>query len=200
MKWQAYAERLEADLKMTDETLKTLKQENRDLQKKLIAAPTDVDAQMQLEKIKQEAKSYADSHVQKANDLQQQLVVAQHVRDAAITRATEAETGQQNVLEKLDAASHELEAKDAEIEQLRNELAAHTPSLLRAQQTFEAAKQKWEAAAESYEQRTKVLADQLQRQQKENARLLGLKEKKKPGQADEDEDDSEPEFPGCVIS
>lgn len=185
---------------MTDETLKTLKQENRDLQKKLIAAPTDVDAQMQLEKIKQEAKSYADSHVQKANDLQQQLVVAQHVRDAAITRATEAETGQQNVLEKLDAASHELEAKDAEIEQLRNELAAHTPSLLRAQQTFEAAKQKWEAAAESYEQRTKVLADQLQRQQKENARLLGLKEKKKPGQADEDEDDSEPEFPGCVIS
>lgn len=200
MDWQAYAERLEADLQSTDENNKTLKQEVRDLQKKLIAAGTSTDAQDHLEKVKQESGSRVDAHIEKSNDLQQQLVAAQQARDAAIARAKEAKAGQQNLPERLKAASHELDAKNAEIQQLNLALNDQKELLQQACQALEARQHDWRAAAKSYEERMAVLDKQLKIQQKENGRLQGLSDQKRGQPFAEDEDDSEPEFPRCVPS
>lgn len=174
--WEAYANQLEQDIKVAEESLSKKNQEIRDLRRQLLEkALPDTDLQKQLDHVRQQAAANRNLYQRGIHGFQQQLAATQRARDAAVQQTTALEKAHKDAL--------------LEIENLRTQLAERTQQLQRAASAPRAT-----PGAVGYEERIAVLEKQLKLSQNENAKLLKHSDKKGNSLHD-DSDGEEPEYP-----
>lgn len=191
MDWQAYAIQVEGELKTADENNNTLKQEVRDLRKKLIEAKPNAELQQLHAKLQDEATAYKDASWNRITEFQQELGAVKQARDAAVKQAAEAEKRQRSILSDLDPTNAALKQERAETETLKKRLADWERELQQARQL----QAKPTAGAVSYQNRIAVLERQLKLVQGGNAKLHSLSDRNPDKPYADDSDDSEPEYP-----
>lgn len=197
MDWQAFATQTEADLGKADQANTELKQEVRELKKKLIAAPKTDSLQQQLTKAQQEVADYKDRYVKHLQDLQSQLAASTQAREDAEDRTAKAELASKETVKQLHALTCRFEEDQAETQKLKESLVEQEKALQQARQQHAATAQKPTAAsAVSYQQHIEMLHRQLNIFKTENARLVNHSTRNKLGNG---EDDSEPEYPRYVF-